>query len=127
MQALSGGRHRREYLTTTFARQAHDATDSGLLTKGFAKDDVMPLLEMVPPSSVRTAIRLEGERRGDARFKYDKVEGEKRIIVREVAERRDNLRWGAALQTALRTLYPQTHPLIHPPGNGHPDNAGRPR
>lgn len=73
----------------------------------------MPLFEVVPPTSVRAAIRLEAERMGHARFKNDTLEGEKRIIVRELAEHRDNLQWGAARQTALRTLYPPTLPL-HP-------------
>lgn len=80
---------------------------------GTTEDDVMQLFEVVPTTSVHAAIRLESERMGHARFEVDNVEDEKRIIVRELAERRDNLQWGAALQSALRTLYPATHPL-HP-------------
>ncbi len=84
---------------------------------GTTEDDVMQLFEVVPSTSVRAAIRLESERMGHARFKFDKVEDEKRIIIRELAERRDNLQWGAALQTALRTLYPTAHPLHPSTGN----------
>ena len=80
---------------------------------GTTEDDSMQLFEVVPSTSVRAAIRLEADRMGHARLDAEVAGDEVRIIVRELAERRDDLQWGAALQTALRNLYPPTHPL-HP-------------
>lgn len=80
---------------------------------GVTRPDTMQLFELVPPDSVKAALRLESDRMGFPLFDPPHVGREKVIVNREMAQRVQQGEWGLARHAVLSGLYANEHPM-HP-------------